>query len=228
MNWDRLDIHIENMAPGLATVWAVLLMWQPPTINSNAMEVVLGASFVGAAYLVGVLVNVLCRALLDWVSEHWTRVYIFKAFCGDKLRDMKGASREDINRAYNYYCEKAKKGTRGTAREVSKRRQTGRLLRSSLVPIVLLLFYVGINQAMRPWLIAACLVLVYLVLLLLYGYAEATVLHEAYFAVPPGERSVTRIKQMASTQSQGWTGQPMPAASDLPPATSGSQEASMA
>lgn len=196
MDWDKLDIHVENFAPGLATVWALSLLWPALAIDSDASKVVLGISLLGAAYLIGVIVNVLCRVLLDPLSEHWTRVYVFKVFSKDKLRDMQGATRQEVNSAYNYYCSKAIAEAKQTAKEVARRRRTGRLLRSTLVPIILVQLHFSISVKMGILAICILMTIEYLLLLLLYGYAEAAVLHEAYFAVPEKERSVSVIKKI--------------------------------
>jgi hypothetical protein len=97
-----------------------------------------------------------------------------------------------------------------TAKEVAKRRQTGRLLRSTLVPIILVQLHFSIS--MKIGILATCLLMAvgYLLLLLLYGYAEATVLHEAYFAVPEEEPSVSVIKKiLAEKQDDTEIAEPM-------------------
>lgn len=196
MNWDKLDIHLENLVPGLATLWALSLHWQPPALDADISRVVLGVSLVGAAYLAGVVVNVACRLALDPASELLTRQWVFKLLARGKLRDLKGATRKAVNDAYNYYCTRAISEDKGTAKEVGKRRQTGRLLRSSLVPIVLLQLYASHTCALGTSVTVGALAGEALALLLLYGYSEVIVLQEAYFAVPEDERSVTRIQQI--------------------------------
>jgi hypothetical protein len=199
MNWEKLDIHIENLAPGLATIWALSFFWQPPAIESDASKIVLGISLLGAAYLTGVTVNVLCRVLLDSASEYLTRVYVIKVFSRGKIRDLTGASRKDVNNAYNYYCAKAIQEAKETAKEVSKRRQTGRLLRSSFIPLLIVQLHFSTASKLDVWQTIALIGFEYLILLLLYGYAETTILHEAYYAVPEEERSVKVIKQILET-----------------------------
>lgn len=146
MDWEKLNIHIENLAPGLATMWALSLLWQPPAFDTDASKVVLGISLLGAAYMTGVIVNVLCRVLFETPSEFLTRVLVFKIFSGNKLRDLSGASRKDVNEAYNYYCAKAKQEAKETAKEVGKRRQTGRLLRSSLIPLLIVQLFFSLSN----------------------------------------------------------------------------------
>jgi hypothetical protein len=211
MSWEKLDIHVENLAPGLATVWALSLLWQPPAIYSVASKVVLGIPLLGAAYITGVLVNVLCRVLLDPPSEYLTRVYVFKVFSRAKLRDLVGASRQDVNNAYNYYCEKAVREAKETAKEVAKRRQTGRLLRSAL-PLLLVQLHLSISWQIPLWCSIALMAAEYLLLLLLYGYAEVTILHEAYHAVPEEERSMSVIKRILENKRlEGAKAEPAPA-----------------
>ena len=200
MNWEKLDIHIENLAPGLATVWAISLNLQLPAIDSDIEKVMLGLSLLGVAYMTGVVVNLLCRLFLDPVSEHWTRIFVFKVFTKEKLRDQEGASREDLNNAYNYYCTKAIQEAKETAKEVAKRRQTGRLLRSALVPLLIVLWHLHKTDNLVLWLTIILIFVEYFVMLILYGYAEATILHEAYHAVPEEDRSVMAIKRMLESK----------------------------
>ena len=199
MDWEKLNIHIENLAPGLATMWALSLLWHPPAIYTDASKVLLGISLLGAAYLTGVIVNVLCRVLFETPSEFLTRVLVFKIFSGNKIRDLAGASRKDVNEAYNYYCAKAKQEARETAKEVEKRRQTGRLLRSSLIPLLIVQLFFSLSNDLAVWQTITLIGIEYFILLLLYGYAEVTILHEAYHAVPEEERSVKIIKQLLET-----------------------------
>lgn len=203
MDWEKLNIHIENFAPGLFTMCSLSLFWLPQDIDTDSTKVVLGISMLGAAYMIGVIVNVLSRALLDVPSEYWTRVYVFKLFSGDKLHDLKGASRKDVNRAYNYYCAKAKQEAKETAKEVEKRRQTGRLLRSSLIPMLLIQIHFSLSMHLEVWKTIPLMLFEYLILLFLYGYAEVTILHEAYHAVQENERSVKVIKELLETPYQG-------------------------
>lgn len=218
MSWEKLDIHVENLVPGLATVWALSLIWQPPAIHSGVSQVVLGIFLLGVAYITGVLVNILCRLLLDPPSEYLTRVYVFKVFSRAKLRDLVGASRQDVNNAYNYYCEKAVQAANETAKEVAKRRQTGRLLRSALLPLVLVQLHLSISWQIPLWCGIALMAAEYLLLLLLYGYAEVTILHEAYHAVPEEERSVLVIKTILEQKQGEWAkAEPAPAEDGFQP-----------
>lgn len=192
MDWEKLDIHIENLVPGLATVWALSQFRGIRGIQANVESaVVVGIALLGVAYFLGVFANVVGRALLDLVSEHLTRQLMFRISCESKLKGARNASRAALNKAYNRYCTSAIQNQH-ICKEVAKRRQTARLLRSSLIPVVVLTLY------LRPhfWgqlviLQVACVAfLEYGVLLLLYGYSEATILHEAYHAVSESDRRV--------------------------------------
>lgn len=196
MNWDKLDIHIENLIPGLATVWALSLHWKLPAIQSDVSKVVLGTALLGVAYLTGVIVNVMCRILIDPPSEYITRHILFRMFAKTKLRDMKGATIDEINYAYTYYCGKAIKGSEETSKEVAKRRQTGRLIRSALIPLVITVLYIAKLYSINLVICLISIFFVYLLLLFLYGYAEVIILQEAYHAVPENERSVLVIKKI--------------------------------
>ena len=193
MNFDKLEIHIENFIPGLATVWAIALHWNFSILQNDLNKIALGTMLLGAIYLIGVIVNVFCRMVVDPISEGCTRYLIFKIFARKKLEGVKNATKDEINYAYNYYCEKAENSEKYKP-EISKRRQTGRLLRSSLIPLLITVFHISKSNSFTLLTIIFSLIASYLALLILYGYAEVIILHEAYHAAPSDERSIKFTK----------------------------------
>jgi hypothetical protein len=203
MNWDKLDIHLENLVPGLATIW-VISQWYSPKISAG-LEVIVGVALVAVAYLAGVIVNVLSRLTVDRPSEWWTRAPIFRRLARQKLTGVEQASREEINQAFNHYCTCAIKEAKATAREVEKRRQTGRLLRSSLIPGVLFVWHLWWGTLQTICMIAIMIpitIAAWFLLLLLYGFAEVSILDEAYHSVPPAERSIQGVQQYYAERTQ--------------------------
>lgn len=189
MNWEKLDVHLENLVPGLATVWAISLFWNPADSASNGSGVIVSVALIGVAYLLGVVVNVLSRLLLDRPSQKWTRAWVFRKLGGLKLENVESATRDQINEAYNLYCTIAIEEEKATAVEVAKRRQTARLLRSALVPGIILIWHLLSTTFPLHGMIGLTLITYFLVLLL-YGFAELTILDEAYHSVPPNKRSI--------------------------------------
>ena len=91
---------------------------------------------------------------------------------------------------------------------MAKRRQTGRLLRSALIPIWLIVVSLGLKAAWGVILIILSMLVVYCLLLGLYAYAEATIYQEGY----RGEQ----IKMQANGAKEGLGRIGKPAGGDTP------------
>ncbi len=195
MNWDKLDLHLENLIPGLSAFAALEYGW--PTLVSRIGDSVLWATaLVGLAYTVGVVVNVMSRMLFDKVSEDRARRPVFVRFGWRKIRDVEGVERDAIKRMsateihdlYNRAGHAVRMpGNEETLKEVNKRRQTGRLLRTAF-PVCAILMTGLVAKASWPWLVRlvallAGLAVAYAALLFLYAYAELTIFHESYHAL---------------------------------------------
>ncbi len=190
MEWaDKLNFHTENLVPGVALALALIgtgimpLAWLDRGV---AIEV----GLLGAAYLLGVIANVLGRLLLDPASEKVSRKWVFRVFCGEKLEGIKNSTHAHINAAYNRYVSKGMADPK-TSSEVAKRRQTARLLRSTLCPgAVFLVILFRIKFQWPAYQVGLAVLAGYIALLFLYSYSEAIILHEAFHAVVEGERKV--------------------------------------
>jgi hypothetical protein len=64
MNWDKIELHVENLIPGL--VLGALLLPVLPSMTSR--PVADAAVFVAASYLLGTIGNVFARFLLGRLS----------------------------------------------------------------------------------------------------------------------------------------------------------------
>ncbi|MCC7134380.1 MAG: hypothetical protein IT352_17105 [Gemmatimonadales bacterium] len=196
MSWDRLDVHIENLMPGLATLFAALAVSLQPIVSDATSDTGYGILLVGAAYIVGVLANTAGRLLFDPASEYLSRPWIFRLFGRDKLGGLRLRTKNKaVNDAYNFYCRCGIQGAEAVAREVAKRRQTARLLRSAFVPIATYQILLARQHSTLSAGTTGAVVITYVVLLALYGYAEVTILHEAFHSVPVALRDVDAIQR---------------------------------
>lgn len=179
MGWERLDVHLENLIPGLALVAVYDVFWDPSFFA--APNVFSLTAFTGGAYLLGVVTNVAARLLLDKVSEFTSRKIMFKVFTRHKLPGVARMNREQITAAYNAAVNDAIHcGVERISSEVAKRRQTCRLLRTTLFPLGLVL--VGFRDTLGGLGLAVAGLVTYGLILLLNGYAEVTIFDEAYHA----------------------------------------------
>jgi hypothetical protein len=176
MNWDKLELHVENMIPGLVLGGLIASFIRLPEPLNKLTIIGEGAVFVAASYLLGTLGNVLARALVDTVSKHTFRPLFIKVLARDKLSPEERSWRklgERYSRALDagLTCGKILIET-----EVAKRRLTGRLVRSCLLPAWTALWIVGDSWTLPRLAIAS--ISLYVMILMLYAYAEVVVFRE--------------------------------------------------
>jgi hypothetical protein len=178
MNWDKLDLHMENLIPGIVLVALLMIGWPFPLGALSQQTTILAAAFVGAAYLLGTFVNLLSRLLLDRVNRATLRAPFFRVFAPQHL--PKGpVKKETINELYSLAISTGMScGNPRIESEVAKRRQTGRLMRSALVPGVVATILIAHSQGWSSLGIAGIAFGLYLVLMILYAYAEVAVFQE--------------------------------------------------
>ncbi|MCB9915238.1 MAG: hypothetical protein H6828_08825 [Planctomycetes bacterium] len=179
--WARLDIHLENLIPGLATLGVLAFVWK---VEIPGGDSAFGAVLlVGIAYLVGVLANVLARLLIDPVSKKYTRVPLLKRLTKEKLGELDTRDRDRVNAYFSHVLDEALafKDERLRA-EIEKRRQTGRLCRSAFFPTIAAVAKLG------AWGVIAVPVST-VGLLFLYSSAEVALFNETHRAY--------RMKRMA-------------------------------
>ncbi len=181
VNWEKFDLHLENLIPGIVLLSAVVAGWSVDPGPLEGQAALLAISFVACSYMLGAVGNVGARFLLDDVSKVALRPPLLQLFAKDRLDDK--TKWANINKQYVDEIAKTLRGPdERIAAEVSKRRQTGRILRSALCPICIVLFVMA-SHAQWPWWVTAVAALCsYIVLLLLYGYAEVAIFHEATLA----------------------------------------------
>jgi len=197
MNWEKLDLHVENLIPGVVLLAEILIGWQTDLGALANHDALLAIAFVGAAYMSGAIANVSSRLLLDVVCRKTVRFYFMRLFLDHRI-GIQNPSRQDVNLRYSAVITAGLScGNERISIEVAKRRQTGRILRSSLIPIVLFVVILGTRQHWYlVWTVFAATA-AYAGLLLLYAYAEVIVFQEGY----RGESLIKQIEKMAETGS---------------------------
>jgi hypothetical protein len=74
MNWDKFDIHLENLIPGL-TLTTILVFYWPDIFNlSDVNKTLTAAGIIASSYLAGAVANILARILLAPVAPWLLRV----------------------------------------------------------------------------------------------------------------------------------------------------------
>src|SRR5271157_1574892 len=100
MNWEKLDLHVENLIPGVVLFAEILIGWQIDFGTLANRDALLAIAFVGAAYMLGAIANVLSRLLLDFVCRKTFRFYFMRFFLEYRL-GMNNPSRQDVNKRYS-------------------------------------------------------------------------------------------------------------------------------
>lgn len=190
MKWDvALSLHIENLIPGLLTLFLASYWLPEPLVEElrgsglrgeiMSKEVAAGAVLVALAYLLGAMAVALSRAILDPLSRATIQPALLWAFDGSlrrKAKDARGLVQKAriINRDYRDAIGHAlHSGSEEIKTEVLRRRERGRLVRTALVPAVL-----GAFIAVPGWHAGGAIV-AFLLVFLLYGYLEVTIYQEA-------------------------------------------------
>ncbi len=195
MSWEKLDLHLENLIPGLAVLGVFHFGWRAELPNWSGDSAFASIALVGIAYTIGVAVNVLARLLLDRLSEGWARRLVFIRFAWRKIEALgydrariKRLTSDDVHTLYNDACTLATfTSIERLGKEFDKRRQTARLLRTvlpvSAVFVTGLAFHLNWPVAGRVAGAVGGFAIVYLIVLFLYAYSEVTIFHEAYHIV---------------------------------------------
>ena len=185
MKWENVNLHLENLLPGLVTfvLLSVLLPCSianlltrnlPQTLLSN--EFVAAGIFVGAAYLLGVVAVVVGRLLVDRPSEWFPRPFLLWVFSRPRPK-WKDSKFKDLNENYRAALKTALRNANEEVKaEVLKRRERGRLVRTTLIPTLLVVIALtdGTSLCTR----AIFVLVAYLLQLFLYAYSEVCVNEE--------------------------------------------------
>lgn len=176
MNWDKLDIHLENLIPGIVLLSLIILNYNVDYSKIISNSVIGGVVFISVGYMLGTIGNITARLLIDKMSELTIRTPMIKLFAKSKIADMKEKTTKSLNARYSFLIDQAMDcGNDIVVKEVVKRRQTGRLLRSSLIPGIFAMFYF-VPQGFK----VLAVIIAYIFILFLYAYAEVAVFTEAH------------------------------------------------
>lgn len=192
MNWEKFDLHLENLIPGIIILFLFLYISSGPSIEMKFIqnnEVGQVTIFIATAYLVGVIANIVSRMLVDTASKRHARERVFNFFLSEKIERLKEdlendpiiENRKDFNihEAYSSAIDSAMTcGVPEIISELTKRRQTGRLVRSSLIPGCLIVYSIGVTTSHTR--IAISLIpLFYITIIFIYAFSECTTFQEA-------------------------------------------------
>jgi hypothetical protein len=176
MSEDKLLPHVENLVPGLVTVFILAMFFNievpDATINPELHKllvdpIIAGILFIAISYQVGVIVFTFSRLFVDLISEFTFRWILLKIF---DWETFSGKNYREINEEY---CKVVVKESQNN-HEVRKRRERGRLVRTALIPSVLLT-----SQCSMPILAVITSIVV---VVFLFAYAEVSIYKEAKLA----------------------------------------------
>jgi hypothetical protein len=170
---------------------------QHPAAQMLSQEFIVGGAIVSSAYLLGVWVRLISRAIVDTLSEWGPRPLLLGWLCRRELADELGPSgslpanwRGKLDRLKqcalkrnNFYRESIKKGAslQSFQVEINKRRETGRLICSSLFPVCLVTWLM--TETLPTQCMWASIGLAGFGVLLAYAYAEVYAFKECRLAL---------------------------------------------
>ena len=179
MDGEKLFEHLENLVPGLVTLASLAWKIPPATkVFSNPVlqrlaeqPFIAGLTVVAVAYLVGILVFIISRLIVNTLSALTLRPVLLKLYLWPEF---------NFNPVLiNYKYRQALASTRRqpessyTRQEVARRRQRGRLIRTLLIPIVIILW---------PFSNGGLVLGLGVALLFTYSYSEVCIYQEARLA----------------------------------------------
>ena len=180
MNWDKFDLHIENLVPGVVTLSLALHLVSRSQVLGTASAspfddvFVAGATFIAAAYLVGIVAVAVSRFMIDPVSEWLPRPLLLRLHYPERFRTKK---RPEINDAYRKAIHDAQAAENDKKwNEVRKRRERGRLIRTAMIPLLIVPWIIFSGSPIAY--IVGAEIIAYLFILVLYAYIEVTIFQE--------------------------------------------------
>lgn len=191
MSWEKLDLHIENLIPGVVLLSVLVLGWPPNLGTLTGQAAILATAFIGSAYMLGAIDNLLARLLLDYVCRRTVRRFFMRALLGYRL-ELEHPTRTAIDKRYSAVITAGLScGNARVEAEVAKRRQTTRIMRSALIPVIIMIWVVGCKTGWSVWQRLSASGAAYVALLLLYAYSEVAIFQEGY----RGERTKVEMNQ---------------------------------
>ncbi len=195
MKWEGLNLHIENLVPGVVTLLVLLAMcpqsaietWSESPAHALTSNAFVGAMvFVATSYLLGIFVVAVCRAVIDELSPRFVRPLVFglcnKRFRGKSPTEVRDLYRDSVSNALESDSEYKRT-------EVKNRRERTRLLRSAILPALLFTWTVSQDSALVFRVLYE--ILLFGAGLLLYAYSEYTIYIEAGYAPKTTDDSTT-------------------------------------
>ncbi|MBI2423016.1 MAG: hypothetical protein HYV27_09330 [Candidatus Hydrogenedentes bacterium] len=195
MKWDDLNLHLENLLPGvLASTLAYMLLplsiadklraISPPAIRED--EFLLATCFLATAYICGVFCVAISRLVLDRLSEMGPRPLMIRLLSRGSLV---GVALRDINENYRRSIASVlHSGNQVIIDEVEKRRQRGRLARTSLIPSIL--FVIAATSDLSVWIRLVWILATVSILLVCYSYIEFTIYEECQLQQLSDEKNI--------------------------------------
>lgn len=191
MKWEGLDLHIENLLPGMvilmlsSVVIPQAIIKQMTTETSTALlshPFVATGVFAAASYVVGVIAIALSRFAVDRPSEWIPRPVLLKLFSRGKVLDsLNTQGRRNINEKYRDRIKQALgSNSEEIRKEVVKRRERGRMVRTALIPVMVTAWLVGSRDSVALGVIAVAIA--FLLFILIYAYVEVTIYEECLLA----------------------------------------------
>jgi len=136
MNWEKLELHVENLIPGLVLVPLLKGIFGLDLSWLDGEKIISGAMFIASAYLIGAIANITSSLLIDPLSRKGLRALILHMNCDRPWESFSIKKIKTINKLYSEAIDAGLScGTSEVSNEVVKRRQTGRMVRSSLFPL---------------------------------------------------------------------------------------------
>jgi len=184
MKWENLNLHIENLLPGIVCTVLILSKFPnglesiqgidalKPFLNNSF---VLSSIFVAVSYIFGAIAVVLSRFVIDRPSEWFPRPLLLRLLSRGNLNNK---CFQDINDTYRSAIKRALEGKNDAVKvEVLKRRERGRMVRTAVFPSVLaaLMWPTGLDFPLRIVIAVSAIIIV----LFVYAYTETTVYEES-------------------------------------------------
>ena len=201
MKWENINLHIENIIPGIVTLVLILVLLPKSDFNSVQFSDVSyimdnsffsGGVFIATSYLIGIFSATICRLIIDLLSACWPRPILFKKFYPEHFHEKK------ISEINSLYRGAIKNGldseTEYKREEIKNRRERGRLLRSGTLPSILILWWVTGN--LNIFFKRDLIFFAFIFCVFLYAYIELTIYQEAILGETTLYRCFTRSRRV--------------------------------
>lgn len=188
-----LNLNLEVIIPGIIIASGLEVVGiDLSALKSTTFGVIQGGLlFTAIAYAIGLIVLLVSRLIIDASSEVWIRGVVLSVFTHSEIEELVARYKDNDGQLIEYDLKNEERSIRigkntrkwnvvyrsalrnsGGNEEIKKRRSQGRVIRSLLFPIALAMFAL-FDRYMSSGFAAFCgLAAAYLVVLILYAYAE--------------------------------------------------------